>query len=258
MPYSTAKGDEMLAVRDGCMSGEDWDLIYDNWTDEPRKRCLLPFEAEPRVLGELRQAVAVQLDVWGVSHFTDVVELAVTELATNVVKHVGYGSPAALVLEVNPERLRIELHDTSTAMPRCGQASPTTETGRGLSILAGISDSWFALATPGGKAVCCEIAYAEAVKKPQPHEDHIRRGLSAMEVYLMQWGSQNTRPTRSTPAVQSAAADLVTDLMFWLADEGCDPDDILDRAQMHFEAEAEVAPVTGLDCATRPSSASSV
>jgi hypothetical protein len=30
---------------------------------------------------------------------------------------------------------------------------------------------------------------------------------------------------------------MITDLLYWLSDRGCDPDDILDRAQMHFEAE---------------------
>jgi hypothetical protein len=215
--------------------------MYDNWNDESRKRCVIPFAAEPRVLSELRRAVALQLDVWNLGHFTEIIELSVTELATNVMKHVGPGSPATLVLEANAERLHIELHDTSTALPRCRQASPTEETGRGLSILAGISDSWFALATPGGKAVCCEFAYAEAAKKHQPHKDRIRRGLSAVELYLLQWGPQNTRPIRSAPAIQSAAADLITDLMSWLADKGCDPDDILDRAQTHFEAELEGA-----------------
>ncbi|MFD8741175.1 ATP-binding protein, partial [Streptomyces sp. NPDC059618] len=71
---------------------------------EPRVRCVLPFEAAPAEVGLLRKAAGRQLSQWGVSVERDEVELLVTELATNVVKHVGQGASAALILEWTGER----------------------------------------------------------------------------------------------------------------------------------------------------------
>ncbi|MGW0536666.1 hypothetical protein [Streptomyces sp. NPDC003032] len=35
------------------------------------------------------------------------------------------------------------------------------------------------------------------------------------------------------------AIDLIADLLHWLRVHGCTPEEVLDRAQMHYEAEAE-------------------
>ncbi|MFD8741176.1 ATP-binding protein, partial [Streptomyces sp. NPDC059618] len=45
---------------------------------------------------------------------------------------------------------------------------------------------------------------------------------------------------RDTGLAESAIA-LIADLLHWSAARGHDPDDILDRAQMHYEAEADAA-----------------
>jgi hypothetical protein len=36
---------------------------------------------------------------------------------------------------------------------------------------------------------------------------------------------------------EEAAVDLMADLLHWLRAHGCDADEVLDRAQTHFEAE---------------------
>lgn len=65
---------------------------------EPLLRWVLPFEAAPAEVGLLRRAAAKQLSQWGVPWATGETELLVTELATNVVKHVGVGAAATLIL----------------------------------------------------------------------------------------------------------------------------------------------------------------
>ncbi|MGW0824198.1 hypothetical protein [Streptomyces sp. NPDC002845] len=37
--------------------------------------------------------------------------------------------------------------------------------------------------------------------------------------------------------VEEAAIDMIADLLHWLRAHGCDADEALDRAQIHFEAE---------------------
>ncbi|WP_159061518.1 ATP-binding protein [Streptomyces europaeiscabiei] len=68
---------------------------------EPQLRCVLPFEAEPTEVSLLRKAATAQLSQWGMRGNAEEVALLVTELATNVLKHVGDGSSATLILEVS-------------------------------------------------------------------------------------------------------------------------------------------------------------
>lgn len=202
-----------------------------------RRHCLLPFEARPSVVGELRRTIALQLVAWGAADLTDVATLAVSELATNVIRHVGPGTPAALVLESGEDgRIRIEVHDTSGEMPHRSSAAPDHLTGRGLSLVAAVSNGWFAITTPSGKAVCCEFT---ANGPQKPYDPHVARGSDAVQRYALHRGPAGTRPLANRPAAQAAATDLITDLLHWLAATGHDPDTVLDHAQTHFEAEHE-------------------
>jgi anti-sigma regulatory factor (Ser/Thr protein kinase) len=201
---------------------------------EPRRHCLLPFQAQPDIVGDLRRTVHDQLKAWGAAGLTDVATLAVSELATNVIRHVGAGTPAALVMEARDNRLCVELHDTSRAMPRHARSGPDDLTGRGLALVAAVADRWFATPTPGGKAVCCEFATDPTLV---PYHPRAVRGSEAAALYALQHAAGTSRPF-----LRATVTDLITDLLHWLAVNGEDPDAILDRAQSHFEAEAVDAP----------------
>ncbi|MGW7408371.1 ATP-binding protein [Streptomyces sp. NPDC054833] len=124
---------------------------------EPRLRCVLPFEAAPAEVPLLRRAAIKQLNRWGMPVASDEAELLVTELATNVVKHVGEGAPAALILEWSGERLRLEVHDKSSEVPSLKKSGCDEECGRGLHLLAALAVDWGTVLTAVGKAVWCEI-----------------------------------------------------------------------------------------------------
>ena len=66
---------------------------------EPQLRCVLRFEAVLTEVRLLRRAAAEQLGRWDMLVAVGEAELLVTELATNVVKHVGEGTSATLILE---------------------------------------------------------------------------------------------------------------------------------------------------------------
>ncbi|KWX03095.1 Uncharacterized protein LI90_4145 [Carbonactinospora thermoautotrophica] len=85
--------------------------------------------------------------------------LAVSELVANALTH---GSPPLkLRLRRTDKRLIVEVHDGTEHMPRLCRPALTDERGRGMSIVASISNSWGARRTPGGKAVWCEFMFPE-------------------------------------------------------------------------------------------------
>ncbi|MFE9489313.1 MULTISPECIES: ATP-binding protein [unclassified Streptomyces] len=198
-----------------------------------RLRSVLPFEAEPAVVRDLRRAVRGQLVEWCLPTFTEEAELAVSELAANVIKHVGRGSAATLVMEAAGGRLRIELHDKSYRVPVVGPAACDDECGRGLHLLAGLAADWGTLLTATGKAVWCELSAGLDI-----HCQRVRRAEAALSKYRRDVGAPSLLRSRSAQILEESATDLIADLLHWVAARGGDPDGLLDRAQMHFEAEA--------------------
>jgi anti-sigma regulatory factor (Ser/Thr protein kinase) len=203
--------------------------------NRPQARSVLPFEAEPAVVWGLRRAVRGQLAEWGLPTVSDEAELAVSELAANVIKHVGRGVAATLVLEREDQRLRIELHDTSYQVPVLGSAACDEEvSGRGLHLLAGMAADWGTILTATGKAVWCELTAA-----PEPYCRRARRAELTLTNYRNAVGAPPLLQTRSDQLLEESATDLIADLLHWVTARGGDADGLLDRAQMHFEAEAE-------------------
>ncbi|WP_327367619.1 ATP-binding protein [Streptomyces sp. NBC_01217] len=196
-------------------------------------RSVLPFEAEPSAVQELRRAVRGQLARWGLPAFTEEAELVVSELATNVIKHVGSGVAATLVLEAARDRLRIELHDKSYRVPVLGPVSCDDECGRGLHLLAGMAADWGTLLTATGKAIWCELSAG-----PETHCRRVRRAETALTKYRSDIGAPPLLRSRSSQILEESAVDLIADVLHWVTARGGDPDGLLDRAQMHFEAEA--------------------
>lgn len=189
----------------------------------PRLRCVVPFEAAPAEVSFLRRAAAKQLSQWGMPAVVDDAELLVTELATNVIKHVGEGASATLVLEWSDGRLRVEMHDRSSAFPAPGSGGWEDECGRGLHLLAAL--------TAVGKSVWCEVALDSDVCP------RIERAVEALEHYGKTVGSP-TRGRYRRVHLEDAAVALIADLLHWTAAYGGDPDGVLDQAQARYEGEA--------------------
>ncbi|MDJ0344957.1 ATP-binding protein [Streptomyces sp. H10-C2] len=200
-----------------------------------QRTCVLPFGGDPGEIAGLRRVVRLQLKVWGNAELAHPVALAVTELAANAVNHVGHGAPATLVMHLDDDTLRLELHDGSPQPPAATEPSPDDECGRGLLILAAITSDWGSLRTTAGKLVWCEFALPKSGQRRR-----LQRASVALESYACESGIP-VLLTRGTPVLEEAATDLIADLLYWLTVQGLDPDDVLDRAQMHFEAESAEA-----------------
>jgi hypothetical protein len=95
---------------------------------------------------------------------------------------------------------------------------------------------WGTVLTAAGKAVWCEVAIAtvQACRR-------IERAVEALERYQGRIGGLGLFGGRRDTALEESAIELIADLLHWTAARGHDPDDMLDRAQVHYEAEADAA-----------------
>jgi len=72
---------------------------------------------------------------------------------TSAVAHEA-GKAVTLAIRCSRGQLRIDVHDTSRALPVLADAPADAETGRGLVLVASMSAGWGFYRTPAGKAVC--------------------------------------------------------------------------------------------------------
>ncbi|MET7715746.1 ATP-binding protein [Streptomyces sp. NPDC005407] len=135
-------------------------------------------------------------------------------------------------------RLRIELRDPDTrALPTLLSAECEAESGRGMTLVDAVTDRWGVILRADSKVVWCELT--TDLTGPNGHTNSPR--VAHAEEYLTLYGTaRHPRPTGSgrlsVAVAEEAAIDLISDVLHWLRAHGCDPDEVLDRAQTHFEA----------------------
>jgi anti-sigma regulatory factor (Ser/Thr protein kinase) len=81
----------------------------------------------------------------------DAVELMVSELATNSVKHAD--SAFNLVIDREATHVRVEVSDSGAGEPTARDPPPSEPTGRGLRIVDLMSDKWGVRRSPQSKTV---------------------------------------------------------------------------------------------------------
>ncbi|MGA5453007.1 ATP-binding protein [Streptomyces umbrinus] len=212
-----------------------------------RKPWDLPFVAEPEEVSGLRRVLRLHLELWGLHEVTDAAQLCVSELVSNVIRHVGLGTPTTLAVSMNGTYLRIEVHDPDTrALPTLLDAGSEAEAGRGVAIIDAVADRWGVQLSPDRKVTWCELE--TGLVSAYGHSGGTR--VTRVEAMLCSYENaksslpQAARSHALTLAVaEEAAIDMIADLLHWLRVHGCDADDALDRARTHFEA--EVAEVQG-------------
>ncbi|MFD8234623.1 ATP-binding protein [Streptomyces sp. NPDC059696] len=111
----------------------------------------------------VRRIVRSFLQEWRMPELSDAVELGVTELLANVVRHVPDRRCALLLLRQRTG-VRVEVTDGSDELPRLPDTVDTqAENGRGLLLLDATADKWgVSTWSEGGKTVWFECV-AESV-----------------------------------------------------------------------------------------------
>ncbi|MFD8145676.1 SpoIIE family protein phosphatase [Streptomyces sp. NPDC059708] len=123
----------------------------------------VPFEAS--AVGEIRGAAARTLDVWGLSELGFATELILSELVTNALRHGG--APVRVRL-LHDNGLTCEVWDGSSTAPHLRYAATTDEGGRGLFLVAQLSEHWGTRYTPEGKVIWAELAPPGAAEAEEP------------------------------------------------------------------------------------------
>ncbi|GEC02819.1 magnesium or manganese-dependent protein phosphatase [Streptomyces spinoverrucosus] len=113
---------------------------------------------DPEALRQARHMIRAAVRAWGAADRSDDVELVADELVTNALMHTEGAAIVTLrVLTDTDRRLRVEVEDSSSALPRRREAGVSGVSGRGLLLVDMLTDVWGVEARGGGKCVWCEF-----------------------------------------------------------------------------------------------------
>ncbi|GAA4324616.1 SpoIIE family protein phosphatase [Streptomyces venetus] len=111
--------------------------------------------ADPALVAPIRKQVVDQLDQWALTEATFTAELVVSELVTNAIR---YGAPPIrLRLIHDGSTLICEVSDTNHTAPHLRRAKTWDEGGRGLLLVAQLTQRWGSRHTAEGKTIWAEL-----------------------------------------------------------------------------------------------------
>ncbi len=122
----------------------DWDVVPD-----------------PAQVPRARKFTLDQLEAWGLEEASFVTELVVSELVTNAIR---YGEPPIRLRLIRDASLICEVSDASNTAPHLRRARAFDEGGRGLLLVAQLTQGWGTRHTTDGKTIWC----AQALTEPEP------------------------------------------------------------------------------------------
>ncbi|MFI1104694.1 SpoIIE family protein phosphatase [Streptomyces melanogenes] len=117
---------------------------------------------DPEALSSSRHMIRAAVRAWGARERADEIELAADELITNALMHTDGGAIVTVRVLAGPERrLRVEVEDRSSALPRRREAGDSGVSGRGLMLVDRLADVWGVESRGSGKCVWCEFTVPE-------------------------------------------------------------------------------------------------
>lgn len=102
----------------------------------------MELQALPSRIGQVRRIVSAQLRYWHLDPLIDRASLGVTELLTNVHRHAQPDKLCTVDIEVLLDRLTVSVHDHDPRIPELRDADLNATCGRGLAMVAAVSESW--------------------------------------------------------------------------------------------------------------------
>jgi PAS domain S-box-containing protein len=139
-------------------------MLPDQRTDDAalllaRTRALAPehvadWQVDPDVaqVPYVRQRAVDRLHAWGLAEAGFVTELVVSELVTNAIK---YGEPPIRLRLIRDGSLICEVSDASETSPHLRRARAFDEGGRGLLLVAQLTQGWGTRHSSNGKTIWC-------------------------------------------------------------------------------------------------------
>ncbi|MFD9789937.1 ATP-binding protein [Streptomyces sp. NPDC059070] len=117
------------------------------------RQYTLDLEAAPERVPQIRRIVAAHLRHWRLEAMIQPVGLGVCELLANVCRHAEGDKRCTLELRWTGRRLTAAVRDRDPRLPVLGGDRPLASSGRGLTMVASISDTWGTHAVADGKVV---------------------------------------------------------------------------------------------------------
>ncbi|MFE1755693.1 SpoIIE family protein phosphatase, partial [Streptomyces anandii] len=114
--------------------------------------------SDPAAVARMRDAACRKLDEWDLSELSFSLELVLSELVTNAIR---YGSEPIHVRLILDRTLICEVADGSSTSPHLRYAATTEEGGRGLFLVAQMTERWGTRYTPTGKVIWAELPLSE-------------------------------------------------------------------------------------------------
>jgi anti-sigma regulatory factor (Ser/Thr protein kinase) len=108
---------------------------------------------DPAAVANARKNALGQLETWGLTDASFVTELIVSELVTNAVRHA---EPPIQLRLIHDQSLICEVSDASSTAPHMRRARTYDEGGRGLLLVAQLSQRWGTRQNGKGKTIWAE------------------------------------------------------------------------------------------------------
>lgn len=102
----------------------------------------MELQALPSRIGQVRRIISAQLRYWHLDPLIDQAALGVTELLTNVHRHAQPDKSCTVEIELLLDRLTVSVHDHDPRLPTVCDADSSSTSGRGLALIAAVSESW--------------------------------------------------------------------------------------------------------------------
>ncbi|MFJ8082433.1 ATP-binding protein [Streptomyces sp. NPDC096205] len=144
----------------------------------PSRHCTVELQALPSRIGQVRRILSAQLRYWHLDPLIDRATLGVTELLSNVHRHAQPDKTCTVQIELLLDRLTVSVRDHDPRLPVVEDADPLATCGRGLAMVAAVSESWGARPDgEDGKVVWFSLPTAVAGKSDAAGRPLRRAGL---------------------------------------------------------------------------------
>ena len=122
-------------------------------------------EADAAWPRRLRRIARASLSHWGRSDLIESVDLLLTELATNALRH-GSGIDVGVRISMQDDSLKIEVNDGSPTRPELRHAALDDEGGRGLLLVESLAEEWGV--SPDGTTTWCTLPLTKGPEEMSP------------------------------------------------------------------------------------------
>ncbi|WP_217208721.1 SpoIIE family protein phosphatase [Streptomyces sp. AC550_RSS872] len=112
--------------------------------------------SDPSAVAQTRKDALAQLEAWGLEDAAFVTELVVSELVTNAIRHAEPPVQLRLIHLTHDTSLICEVSDGGTTAPHLRRARTYDEGGRGLLLVAQLTQRWGTRQTSKGKTIWAE------------------------------------------------------------------------------------------------------